>query len=178
MGRREVGAEAIDVGAGTGLHEGRFGPDRSLAEDLKHAAAIGVFPFESISFSSTMCANRLAMSTHVVACADPPSLTLGMRTAGSAPLDVPASQMPSRPASLNSPALDRTPSNYLVTYFFGFMIYQTICGESDQGNWLVKLTEIHYATLAGTPMSAVAAFCIVSILKVTHGPIEFEAFGF
>jgi hypothetical protein len=66
----------------------------------------------------------------------------------------------------------------LGIYFFGFMIYQTIWGEPDPSNWLAKLTKIHYAALVGTPMSAVTAFCIVSLLKVTSGPIEFEAFGF
>jgi hypothetical protein len=51
-------------------------------------------------------------------------------------------------------------------------------GESDPNNWLTKLTKTHYAALVGTPMSAVTAFCIVSLLKVTSGPIEFEALGF
>lgn len=69
-------------------------------------------------------------------------------------------------------------TGFLGAYFFGFMIYQTIYGESDPGNWLTKLTKVHYAALVGTPMSAVTAFCIVSLLKVTSGPIEFEAFGF
>ena len=66
----------------------------------------------------------------------------------------------------------------LGTFFFGFMIYQTILGDSEPSNWLVKLTNDHYAALVGTPMSAVTAFCIVSLLKVTSGPIEFEALGF
>jgi hypothetical protein len=71
-----------------------------------------------------------------------------------------------------------TGTSFLGTYFFGFMIYQTIWGESDPSNWLTKLTKTHYAALVGTPMSAVTAFCIVSLLKVTSGPIEFEALGF
>jgi len=58
------------------------------------------------------------------------------------------------------------------------MIHQTIWGKPDSGNWLIELAKTHYAALVGTPMSAVAAFCVVSLLKVTHGPIEFEAFGF
>ena len=66
----------------------------------------------------------------------------------------------------------------LATYFFGFMIYQSVWGELEPANWLVKLTSERYAALVGTPMSAVAAFCIVSLLKVTSGPIEFEAFTF
>jgi hypothetical protein len=66
----------------------------------------------------------------------------------------------------------------LATYFFGFMIYQTIWGGSEPRNWLTQLSNTHYAALVGTPMSAVAAFCIVSLLKVTNGPIEFEVFKF
>jgi hypothetical protein len=66
----------------------------------------------------------------------------------------------------------------LAAYFFGFMIVQTVWGKSAPQNWLIKLTNVHYAALVGTPMSAVTAFCIVSLLKVTNGPIEFEAIGF
>ena len=58
------------------------------------------------------------------------------------------------------------------------MIFQSIWGESDSPkNWLINLLKTHYAPLVGTPMSAVTAFCIVSILRVASGPIEFEAFG-
>jgi len=66
----------------------------------------------------------------------------------------------------------------LAAYFFGFMAWQTIWGRSDPDNWLTKLVDVHYAALIGIPMSAVTAFCIVSLLKVTNGPIEFEAIGF
>jgi hypothetical protein len=66
----------------------------------------------------------------------------------------------------------------LAAYFFGFMVCQTIWGDSDPCNWLTKLTKTHYGALVGTPMSAVTAFCIVSLLKVTSGPIEFEVPGF
>ena len=66
----------------------------------------------------------------------------------------------------------------LSFYFFGFLVYQTICGASEPRNWLTMIAKTHYAALVGTPMSAAAAFSIVSILKVTNGPIEFEALGF
>ncbi|OYW71457.1 MAG: hypothetical protein B7Z37_27710 [Verrucomicrobia bacterium 12-59-8] len=66
----------------------------------------------------------------------------------------------------------------LSAYFFGFMIYQTIWGGAEPTNWLVKLTLSNYAAMVGTPMSAVTAFSIVSLLKATSGPIEFEALGF
>lgn len=57
-------------------------------------------------------------------------------------------------------------------------MYQTIWGEPEPTNWLTMLTQNNYAALVGTPMSAVTAFCIVSLLKATSGPIEFEALGF
>jgi hypothetical protein len=66
----------------------------------------------------------------------------------------------------------------LAAYFFGFIIYQTIWGQLEPANWFERLTSERYAALVGTPMSAVTAFCIVSLLKVTSGPIEFEAFTF
>jgi hypothetical protein len=65
----------------------------------------------------------------------------------------------------------------LGVFFFGFMAFQTVWGAAEPTNWVVKLTKDHYAAVVGTPMSAVTAFCIVSLLKVTSGPIEFEAFG-
>ncbi len=36
----------------------------------------------------------------------------------------------------------------------------------------------HWPALVGIPMSAISAFCIVSLLRVTNGPIEFEGLGF
>ncbi len=65
----------------------------------------------------------------------------------------------------------------LGTFFYGFLIYQLVGGPPEPGNWLTKIAQMHYAALVGTPMSAVTAFCIVSLLEVTNGPIEFEAFG-
>ena len=66
----------------------------------------------------------------------------------------------------------------LASFFFGFLICQTIWGGPKSPNWLTAIAETHFAALLGTPMSAVTAFCIVSLLKVTNGPIEFEAFTF
>ena len=65
----------------------------------------------------------------------------------------------------------------LAAFFFGFMAWQTLWGAAEPSNWVIKITRDHYAAVVGTPMSAVTAFCIVSLLKVTSGPIEFEAFG-
>jgi hypothetical protein len=98
----------------------------------------------------------------------------------------PGADSPQKHAAITSDASLRkwvtwvgvTGTGLLGTYFFGFIICQTIWGVAEPTNWLVKLTNDHYAALVGTPMSAVTAFCIVSLLKVTSGPIEFEAFGF
>ena len=65
----------------------------------------------------------------------------------------------------------------LTSFFFAFLAYQSLRGGLEPTNWLIHLTRDHYAALVGTPMSAISAFCIVSLLKVTSGPIEFEAFG-
>jgi hypothetical protein len=66
----------------------------------------------------------------------------------------------------------------LASYFFLFLAYQLIWGPSVPESWLAILLDEHYAAMAGTPLAAVTAFCIVSVLKVTNGPIEFEGFGF
>jgi hypothetical protein len=65
----------------------------------------------------------------------------------------------------------------LAAYFFGLMIYQSLSHDCSPRNWLVQIENDHYAALVGTPMSAMTAFCIVSILKVTNGNIEFDAVG-
>jgi len=43
--------------------------------------------------------------------------------------------------------------------------------------WLTLLLEQHYAAIVGIPMSAIGAFCVVTLLKITHGPIEVDGFG-
>lgn len=32
--------------------------------------------------------------------------------------------------------------------------------------------------MVGTPLAIITAYCLVSLLKVTNGPVEFEAVGF
>jgi hypothetical protein len=65
----------------------------------------------------------------------------------------------------------------LAGYFFLLMICQSRSHDFMPQNWLTEIANDHYAALVGTPMCAMTAFCIVSILKVTNGAIEFEAFG-
>jgi hypothetical protein len=66
----------------------------------------------------------------------------------------------------------------LIGIFFSYLIIrQSLSHEISPQNWFVRIEDRHYAALIGTPMSAMTAFCIVSILRVTNGAIEFEAFG-
>jgi hypothetical protein len=61
--------------------------------------------------------------------------------------------------------------------FFGFLGYEAIWGKPSPENWFMALVKEHYAALIATPSAAALAFVIVTLLKVTSGPIEFEAFG-
>ena len=58
------------------------------------------------------------------------------------------------------------------------MGYESIWVKPSPENWFLKLLEKHYAALLGTPAAAATAFFVVVLLKVTSGPIEFEALGF
>jgi hypothetical protein len=60
---------------------------------------------------------------------------------------------------------------------FGFMGYEAIFGRPSPENWFLRLVEMHYAALLGGPAAAATAFYVVTLLKVTSGPIEFEALG-
>jgi hypothetical protein len=66
----------------------------------------------------------------------------------------------------------------MAGFFFCYLIFQIVCGQATPNTWLSILLAKHYAAIVGTPLSAVSAFCIVTLLKVTNGPIEFEALGF
>jgi hypothetical protein len=68
-------------------------------------------------------------------------------------------------------------TSVLGAFFFAFMMYQALYGAAQPANWLTAILQRHYAALVGTPMSAMTAFCVVSILKATSGPIELDAFG-
>jgi hypothetical protein len=61
-----------------------------------------------------------------------------------------------------------------TTFFLVYLSCQALWGKSEPSNWLVELVRAHYPALVGTPMSAIAAFCIVSLLKVTNGQIHIE----
>lgn len=63
-------------------------------------------------------------------------------------------------------------------YFFVFLVYQSLAGASQPQNWFVRMVQEHPAATIGVAMSAITAFCLVALLEITRGPIEFEAIGF
>jgi hypothetical protein len=65
----------------------------------------------------------------------------------------------------------------LMAGSFLFMGYEAIWGKPSPKNWILALVEKHFAALLGTPAAAATAFFVVTLLKVTSGPIEFEALG-
>ena len=64
-------------------------------------------------------------------------------------------------------------------YFLVFLVYQSLVPVSTADNWFIQILEKHYAACIGVPLSAIAAFCVVLLLKVvSSGSIEIEALGF
>ena len=63
-------------------------------------------------------------------------------------------------------------------YFFVFLIYQSIVGSTASDNWFIRMVQDHPAATIGVAMSAITAFCLVAILEISRGAIEFEALGF
>lgn len=61
-------------------------------------------------------------------------------------------------------------------FFLAYLVFHAVNDKSAVG-WLTQLLEQHYAAIVGIPMSAIGAFCVVTLLKITHGPIEVEGFG-
>ena len=64
-------------------------------------------------------------------------------------------------------------------FFLLFIAFQALCGKSMATNtsWLIELMVKQWPGIVGTPMSAISAYCIVTLLRVTNGPIEIEGFG-
>lgn len=63
-------------------------------------------------------------------------------------------------------------------YFFGFLIYQSLFGGPRSDNWFLAMVQQHPAATVGVAISAITAFCLVALLEVARGPIEFEVLGF
>jgi hypothetical protein len=61
-------------------------------------------------------------------------------------------------------------------FFLAYLVFHAVNGAPASG-WLLLLLEQHYPAVVGIPMSAVGAFCVVTLFKIAHGPIEIEGFG-
>lgn len=56
----------------------------------------------------------------------------------------------------------------------GFLAYQTF----QPNGWMVRLVERQFAAMILVPMSGLGALCIVLLLRLSSGPLEFKAIGF
>lgn len=43
--------------------------------------------------------------------------------------------------------------------------------------WVLEIAQKHFAASVGLPFAALAALCLVSVLEIRSGPVEFEAWG-
>ena len=63
-------------------------------------------------------------------------------------------------------------------FFFCFLIYQIIWPSPTSENWFLQMIQRHPASTIGVAMSAISAYCLVALLEITRGPIEFEVLSF
>ena len=59
----------------------------------------------------------------------------------------------------------------LSAVFYAFVRH----GQVEQ-LW-IPIVKDHFAAIVGLPMAALASLCIVLVLRISSGPIEFEAWG-
>jgi len=61
---------------------------------------------------------------------------------------------------------------------FSFLLYQILNPGPPEG-WLINIFHDQFAATIGVPLSAITAFCIVTLLNlVSNGDIEFSFLGF
>ena len=63
-------------------------------------------------------------------------------------------------------------------YFFLFLVYQSLAGGTATEHWFILMVQQHPAATIGVAMSAISSFCLVALLEIARGPIEFEVLGF
>jgi hypothetical protein len=104
---------------------------------------------------------------------------------GSMSLEQPNARAVNSPISISDHKLKRLISWAVVSGtavatvgFFAFLTYHAVWGKATPETWPTAMIDKHFAAMVGTPLSAMTAYCIVSLLKVTNGPVEFEALGF
>jgi len=63
-------------------------------------------------------------------------------------------------------------------FYFGlFLVMQTLRPSDPTSSWIITQFKEHFAATIGIPLSALSAFCVVTLLRATTGPIEIEAQG-
>jgi hypothetical protein len=60
------------------------------------------------------------------------------------------------------------------TFSGGFLAYHSL----QPDGWMVRLIERQFAAVILVPMSALGALCVVLLLRLSSGPLEFKAIGF
>ncbi|REL37892.1 hypothetical protein DYD21_08925 [Rhodohalobacter sp. SW132] len=62
-------------------------------------------------------------------------------------------------------------------FFFSFLVWHVL-NPGPANGWLVRIIQDQYAATVGVPLSAITAFCIVTVLNVINkGDIEFSFLG-
>jgi hypothetical protein len=56
-----------------------------------------------------------------------------------------------------------------------FLAIQAFHPTDPNTNWMIAQFKQHFAATIGIPLSALSAFCIVTLLRATTGPIEIES---
>ena len=56
----------------------------------------------------------------------------------------------------------------------GFLAYHSL----QRDGWMVQLVQNQFPALILVPMSGLASLCIVLLLRLSSGPLEFKAIGF
>lgn len=56
----------------------------------------------------------------------------------------------------------------------GFLVYHSL----QRDGWMVQLVRSQFPAIILLPMSALGALCIVLLLRLSSGPLEFRAIGF
>lgn len=94
------------------------------------------------------------------------------------------SPVPLVPKEPKQERLFRRTTNWLVVVataifsaqFFVFVAYNLWADSPN--NWIIETVKQHFAATIGLPLAAIAALCLVFLLKFSSGPIEFEGLGF
>jgi uncharacterized membrane protein len=65
-----------------------------------------------------------------------------------------------------------------VAFLASVFVYYAARDMAQAAPWMVEAVREHFAAVIGLPAAALGALCLVLVLEVKSGPIEFEGFGF